>query len=97
MNVISPRTLRAFWQRHADAERPLLDWYNWARRAEWHTSQDIKAEHPEASFLPGDRVVFNIKGNAYRLVVHVRYSTRRVYVRFVGTHAEYDRIDATRV
>ena len=99
MRVIAKRTLRAFWEipAYADAEQPLKAWYSEARRADWKTSPDIKAQFRHASFLKGNRVVFNIAGNKYRLVVKVNYAYGIVYVRFVGTHKDYDAIDAETV
>ena len=97
MRIIALRTLREFWERHPQAETPLRSWYAEASRANWKTPADIKAAHRNASFLPNGRVVFNIKGNDYRLVVAVRFAAGRMFVRFVGTHAEYDRIDATSI
>lgn len=93
MRVIARSTLREFWIKHPDAEEALQAWYDDAERARWKTSSDIKATYPSASFVSNNRVVFNIRGNHYRLVVHIHYNTQIVYVRFVGTHAEYDRID----
>ena len=94
MRVISKRTLRVFWERYADAEQPLLAWYREAENADWDSPTAVKAKHRNASILGGNRVVFNIKGNSYRLVVRINYPYRMVYVRFVGTHAEYNAIDA---
>ena len=93
MRVIALSRLRDCWQKHPQTERPLRNWYAEASRAEWKTPADIKAAHRNASFLPGNRVVFNIKGNDCRLVVAVHYDRGRMFIRFVGTHAEYDRID----
>jgi mRNA interferase HigB len=89
------RTLREFWIKHPQAETPLRGWYAEASRADWRTPADIKAVHRAASFLANNRVVFNIKGNDYRLVAAVRYTAGVLLIRFIGTHAEYDRIDAT--
>ena len=97
MRVIARRTLRQFWERHRAAEGPLKAWFKEAKEASWTTPSKIKAVYSSASFLAGDRVVFNIKGNAYRLVVAVRYDLGIVFIRFVGTHAEYDRIDAVTI
>ena len=94
MHIIALRTLRAFWEKHPLAETPLRGWYAEASRATWRTPADIKAAHRNASFLANNRVVFNIKGNDYRLVVAVRYTSTAMFIRFVGTHAEYDKIDA---
>ena len=93
MRVIARRTLREFWQRHRRAEQPLKAWYAEAARAGRQGPQDIKAAYAHASFLADNRVVFSIAGNRYRLVVHVNYGYQIVYVKFVGTHAEYDRVD----
>ena len=96
--MLSRQTLHAFWVSHADAEEPLVAWYNEAKKSIWEQPSDIKARYPSASFLANSRVVFNIKGNTYRLVVHVRYHPPGiVYIRFVGTHADYNRVDASKV
>ena len=97
MRVFSKRTLREFWERHADAERPLRDWYHDADDADWDTPAAVRAQFANASIIAGNRVVFNIKGNDYRLVVNINYRRRAVYIRFIGTHAEYDRINAAEV
>jgi len=94
MHIIALRALREFWEKHPQAETPLRAWYAEASRANWSTPADIKAAHRNASFLANKRVVFNIKGNDYRLVVAVRYTSTMMFIRFVGTHADYDRIDA---
>jgi mRNA interferase HigB len=94
MRIIAISLLRAFWTRHPQAEMPLRAWYAEASRADWKNPADIKAAYRNASFLPGNRVVFNIKGNDYRLVVAVHFNRGMMFIRFVGTHAEYDRIDA---
>jgi len=97
MRVIAVSTMREFWDIHPQAEVPLRAWYAEASRAEWKTPAAIKAAHRNASFLANNRVVFNIKGNDYRLVVVVHYNTRIMFIRFVGTHAEYDEINAEEV
>lgn len=97
MRVIAVSTLRAFWQRHPDAEQPLKAWFAEATQAAWRQPADIKARFRSASILKNRRVVFNIKGNDYRLVVAVRYELGLMYVRFVGTHRQYDRIDVTTI
>jgi len=95
--VIARRTLREFWERVPDAEGALVAWFQEATAADWKEPSDIKLRYASASFLPGDRVVFNIKGNGYRLVVVVVYRHHAVYVRFIGTHHEYDDIDVSTV
>ena len=97
MRVFSLSTLRTFWESHADAEQPLRAWFAETERADWSGPQDIRNRYRSADFLPGDRVVFNIKGNHYRLVVAIKYLFKAVYVRFVRTHAQYDEIDAEHV
>jgi mRNA interferase HigB len=97
MRVISKRVLREFWERHEDVKRPLQAWLEDAERAEWTTPRDVQKTYGDDAVLPDSRAVFNIKGNRYRLVTKIRYNTGIVYIRFVGTHAEYDRIDATNV
>lgn len=95
MRVISRKTLKVFWERHADAEQPLEAWFHEAKHANWKSFGDIKARYRSADLLPGSRVVFDIKGNTYRLIVRIHFNTGIVFIRFVGTHADYDRIDAT--
>jgi len=95
--VISRKTLRDFWGRHADAEQPLRAWFHEAKTADWASFTDIKVRHRSADPLPGNRVVFNIKGNTYRLVVRIHCGARIVFIRFIGTHAEYDKTDAATI
>jgi len=97
MHIISLRTLRLFWTNHPDAEQPLRAWYAIARRAHWRTPTDIRADYGSASFVGNNRVVFNIKGNDYRLIVIAEYNKGKLFVRFVGTHSDYDRIDASTI
>jgi mRNA interferase HigB len=94
MRIIALSTLRTFWAKNPQAEIPLRVWYAEASRASWKSPAGIKSAHRNASFLANNRVVFNIKGNDYRLVVAVHYNRGMMFVRFVGTHAQYDRIDA---
>ncbi|MFM6986901.1 MAG: type II toxin-antitoxin system HigB family toxin [Hydrogenophaga sp.] len=97
MRVIAVSTLKAFWERYPDAEQPLKAWYEEATKASWMQPADIKAQYRSASVLKNRRVVFNIKGNDYRLIVAIAYRLQVVYVKFVGTHKEYDAIDAETV
>ena len=97
MRIYSKRTLREFWERHPDAERALDEWYRRARREDWASPTSVTALWSRASIVGRDRVVFRIKGNDYRLVVRVFYPGRQVFIRFIGTHAEYDRINAEEV
>lgn len=94
MHVVSVKMLREFWERHADSEAALRAWYREAKGANWSCFADIKARYSSADHLQGNRVVFDIKGNKYRLVARIHYNASRVYIRFIGTHAEYDKINA---
>ena len=94
MRVIAVSTLRSFWARHPDAEQALKAWYEEASNARWTQPAEIKAQYRSASVLKNRRVVFNIKGNDYRLIVAIAYKLQIVYVKFVGTHQEYDALDA---
>jgi mRNA interferase HigB len=99
MQIIAVSTLRNFWSRpgRSDAEHPLRTWVHVVRAAEWSKPTDVKTMFRKVDILRNERVVFNIGGNKYRLVAAVHYRGRRVYVRFVGTHKEYDEIDAGKV
>ena len=97
MRVIAKRPLRAFWGRYPDAEQALKAWYAEAEAAAWQNPAEIKAQYRSASILKEGRVVFNICGNKYRLVVKISYKNAVVLIRFVGTHQEYDAIDAEEV
>ncbi|HLJ63248.1 MAG TPA: type II toxin-antitoxin system HigB family toxin [Stellaceae bacterium] len=99
MQVIAKSTLRKCWEQpgRRDAEQPLLTWYALAKRAKWKSPAEIKAQFGSASIVSNDRVVFNIAGNKYRLIMRVDYSVGVMFVRFVGTHDEYDRVDAATV
>lgn len=97
MRVIAVGALREFWVRHPEAEQALRAWYDEVRHARWARPQDIRDRYASASFLGAHRVVFNIRGNQYRLVVAVAWRFEAVYIKFVGTHADYDRIDAATV
>ena len=99
MRVISRTTLRDFWEKpqYSDAEQPLKAWYDETKHANWRTPQDIKNQYRSASFVGKNRVVFNIHGNKYRLVIAVNYRFAMCYVRFVGTHKQYDAIDVATI
>jgi mRNA interferase HigB len=97
MRVIALSTLRAFWEgksAYVDAREPTLAWYRHVLKADWRSPAEVKREFGSASILRDGRAVFNIAGNKYRLVVWINYPYRVVYVRFIGTHVQYDRIDA---
>jgi mRNA interferase HigB len=97
MRIIALRTLREFWKKYPQSRAPLQAWYALASRVDWKSPADIKAAYRAASFLENNRVVFNIKGNDYRLVVAVHYNRGLLFVRFVGTHKQYDQIDAVTI
>jgi mRNA interferase HigB len=94
MRVISKSALNRFIASHPDSENALLTWYSFVSAARWNTPTDLRNDYATASFLPDHRVVFNIRGNNYRLVTMVFFEAQRVYIRFVGTHEAYDDIDA---
>jgi mRNA interferase HigB len=94
MRIIAKRTLREFWEKHPRGEQPLRAWYAEAKNAEWRTPLDVKAKYGNASIIGNNRVVFNIHGNDYRLVIKFHYNTGIGFVRFIDTHEEYDKIDA---
>ncbi|MBW1697920.1 MAG: type II toxin-antitoxin system HigB family toxin [Deltaproteobacteria bacterium] len=96
MHVISRKTLIEFYEQpnHKDAKGPLETWYYEAKKAQWESPADVKDLYKSASILKDNRVVFNIAGNKYRLIVRINYASKTVFIRFVGTHKEYDKIDA---
>ena len=96
MRIIALSTLQTFWNNpaHADAKEPVHAWYRDTLQAHWKNPSDVKATFGHASILKDGRAVFNLGGNKYRLVVWINYDYRVVYVRFIGTHAQYDRINA---
>ncbi len=100
MRIISKRTLRQFWESNPeceDSKGQLEAWHCEVTKADWHTPQDVKTQFGSASIIKGSRVIFNIKGNNYRLIVKINYPYKIVYIRFVGTHKQYDKIDAETV
>lgn len=97
MRVIAKKTLRDFWEKHEDCEEQLKSWYHEAENALWTSPHQIKKQYPSASILVDNRVVFNIKGNKYRLIVRTNYDYGILWIRFIGTHAAYDKIDANTI
>ena len=99
MRVIAKKTLRDFWEKakYNDAEQSLKAWYAEVKKAKWNSSNDIKRQYRNASFVGSNRVVFNIKGNKYRLIVAIKYEMKIVFIRFIGTHEQYDKINAREV
>ena len=95
--IISKRSLREFWVRYPSSEQYLKTWYEIVKRSKWNNPNDIKRDFASVSILKDNRVVFNIKGNSYRLIVRFNFEKQWAFIRFVGTHAEYDRIDADNI
>jgi mRNA interferase HigB len=97
MRVVSKKPLQVFWLSHADSEETLNLWYKDVVQSHWISPNDLKTQYPSASILRNSRVCFNIKGNSYRLIVAINYRTGFVLIKWIGTHAEYDKIDAETV
>ncbi len=97
MRVIAKRTLRDFWIKHSDSEQQLTSWYRETEKAQWNSINELKNEYPNASILKDNRIVFNIKGNNYRLIVKFNFEFQICWIRFIGTHAEYDKINANEI
>ncbi len=97
MRVIAKKILREFWETHSDCEQQLKSWFRETCKAEWKNPNEIKIEYPNASILNDNRIVFNIKGNNYRLIVKINFEYEMVWIRFIGTHAEYDKIKANTI
>ncbi len=97
MHIISRLKLIDFWEKHPDAEVPLKIWFSRAKKAKWKGIGELKRDFPTADYVGNDRVVFNIKGNNYRLIVLVFFTGQKLFIRFVGTRAAYDKIDATTI
>ena len=98
-NILSRKTLREFWEtpKYKDSEEPLRAWYDEVSKASWKTPNDVKKQFGNASIVGSSRIVFNIKGNDYRLVVEINYKFQYVYILWIGTHMEYDKIDVTKI
>lgn len=97
MRVIAISALRAFWENHPDSELALKEWYIKTCRAHWKSLADIRNDNNTIDYVGNQRYVFNIKGNKYRLVTAIKFQPALVYIRFVGTHSEYDKIDASTI
>ena len=97
MRVIAKKILREFWEIHSDCEQQLKSWYQEADKATWKNHNELKVDFPSASILNDNRVCFNIKGNNYRLIVKINFNYQMMWIRFIGTHAEYDKIDANKI
>jgi mRNA interferase HigB len=95
--TLAKSTLRAFWEKYPDSKQYLKTWYDTAMRSEWKNPQDVKDAYANASILKDGRIVFNIKGNTYRLVVKCNYEKQWMFDRFIGIHSDYDKIDANTI
>ena len=97
MRIIARKTLKVFWEKRKDCEQQLKSWHQEATESSWDNSNDIKKDFPTASILGDNRIVFNVKGNHYRLIVKISYTHQMVWIRFIGSHTEYNKIDATKI
>lgn len=97
MRVFAKKILREFWEKHNDSEQQLKTWYKEASKAKWSSPTEIKAEYAKASILKSSRVVFDICGNKYRLIVEINYERQWAFIKFIGTHNQYDKIDAEKI
>ena len=97
MRIIAKKTLRDFWERHPDSEQSLKAWHLEFREAEWATPAQLKDLYSSASILVNNRVVFDVEGNKYRLIVWIRYQQNMVHIKWLGTHAEFDHVNAEKV
>lgn len=95
--IIAKKTLRTFWEKHADSEQYLKTWFETVKNASWNSPNEVKQTYVTASIIKDSRVVFNIKGNSYCLVVKFNYRRQWAFIRFVGTHSDYDKIDAVTI
>ena len=95
--IFAKSTLGDFWEKHPDTEQHLKTWYNTAMSSEWNNPLEIRKTYANASVLKSSRIVFNIKGNSYRLVTKFNFEKKWIFIRFIGTHAEYDTIDANTI
>ena len=95
--IFAKSTLRNYWEKHIDSEQYLKTWYDTAMNSDWKTPNDVKQNYANASILKNGRIVFNIKGNSYRLIVKFNFEKQWAFIRFIGNHIEYDKIDANTI
>jgi len=95
--IFAKSTLREYWEKVPETEQHLKTWYDTVKSVQWKTPSDVKKSYANASILKNGRIVFNIKGNSYRLIVRINYEKQWVFIRFIGTHSEYDKIDADNI
>jgi mRNA interferase HigB len=94
MRIVAKRTLREFWEVHSESEQPLKSWFREMELGSWSNLNQLKADYPSSSILKGNRVIFNIKGNQFRLIIKFSFEYQTGWIRFIGTHSEYDKINA---
>ena len=97
MRIIAKRTLKEFWEKHKDSEQALLSWYKVSKLSKWENFEDVKKQFGSCKIVGSDRIVFKIKGNKYRLIVKVTFKHQIIWIRFIGTHSEYDSINAKKI
>ena len=97
MRIIAKGTLKKFWLKHKDCEEQLKSWYNEVSKINWDSPNELKKEYPSASILEDNKIVFNINGNNYRLIVKINYEYNIIWIKFIGTHGEYDKINANKI
>jgi len=95
--IFAKSTLRAYWEKHPDSEQYLKTWYDIAMSSDWKNPNEVKNSYANASILKDNRIVFNIKGNSYRLIAKFNFEKKWIFIRFIGTHTEYNRIDANTI
>lgn len=95
--IVAKRTLKEFWEEYPDSEQYLKTWYDTTRKADWQSANDIKSTYASANILKDGRVVFNVKGNSYRLIVRFNFEKQWAFIRFIGTHSEYDKVNANTI
>ena len=95
--IFAKSTLREYWEKHPETEQYLKTWYDIAVSSDWKTPSDVKKTYLSASILKDSRIVFNIKSNSYRLVTKFHFEKPWIFIRFIGTHKEYDKIDANTI
>ena len=95
--IFSKSTLREYWEKHPETEQYLKTWYDTAMNSNWKNPNDVKQTYATASILKNERIVFNIKGNSFRLIVKLNFEKQWIFIRFIGTHSEYDKIDANTI
>ncbi len=95
--IFAKSTLRRYWKKHADSEQYLKTWYETAINSDWRNPNDVKSTYANSSILKNSRMVFNIKGNSYRLVAKFNFKKQWIFIRFIGTHAEYDQINSNTI